>query len=589
MSSSLFQDELNYLRESGRLFAARNPKLVKYLSERSTDPDVERLMEGFAFLTSRVREKIEDEAPEFTRSLITLLWPNFLRPTPPLTMIEFNPTDRSLTEPQTVPAGSTLLSRNLGQIGCPFRTVADCLVYPIEIAGAQLERSSDHARLRIAFASLSGQPLSRIGLGDLRLTFTGDAATRHSLFLWMRRYLRSARAVFQDGTDRTIAHREAVAPIGLSPAEALLPCHNGGFEGHRLLQEYFVFPDKFCGVDIRLPDRLFADRRDVGFALEFEFARPVSGAVRLNADHIRLHCVPAANLFAVDAEPLSVRHRKTSYPLVPQGIPPEHVEIFSVDRVHGHSAGDRTADSARTRDYPAFESFDHEIGPDHRGEQVYYQHQAERSLRHPGFDHRLSFVLHNCDQALPREETLSVELTCFNRRLAAELAVGDVCIATSSSPSFVSFTNLTRPTEPVHPPLDGALYWNLVSNLSLNYLSLLDRRALAAILNAYDHRSHYNRQAARVARKRLEGIGAVDTRAVDRLFRGLPVRGLRSSITMRESHFESEGELYLFASLLSEFFSLYSTVNSFHELEVVGEENGETYQWPARIGQQPLI
>ena len=68
--SRLFQDELIYLRDVGREFSRLNPKLAKYLSETSTDPDVERLLEGFAFLTSSVREKIEDEFPEFTHLLI---------------------------------------------------------------------------------------------------------------------------------------------------------------------------------------------------------------------------------------------------------------------------------------------------------------------------------------------------------------------------------------------------------------------------------------------------------------------------------------------------------------------------------------
>ena len=82
MRAKYFQDELAYLRESGKLFSKQNPKLIKYLSERSTDPDVERLLEGFAFLTSKVREKIDDEFPELTQSLLTLLTPNYLRPFP---------------------------------------------------------------------------------------------------------------------------------------------------------------------------------------------------------------------------------------------------------------------------------------------------------------------------------------------------------------------------------------------------------------------------------------------------------------------------------------------------------------------------
>ena len=68
-----FQDELNYLRELGAAFSEYNPSLAKLLSEEGDDPDVERLFEGFAFLTGRIRQKLDDEIPEVSHSLIELL------------------------------------------------------------------------------------------------------------------------------------------------------------------------------------------------------------------------------------------------------------------------------------------------------------------------------------------------------------------------------------------------------------------------------------------------------------------------------------------------------------------------------------
>ena len=71
-----FRDELNYLRAQGKEFARHNPKLARTLGEQASDPDVERLQEGFAFLTAKLRQKIEDDFPELTHSMIQLLWPN---------------------------------------------------------------------------------------------------------------------------------------------------------------------------------------------------------------------------------------------------------------------------------------------------------------------------------------------------------------------------------------------------------------------------------------------------------------------------------------------------------------------------------
>ena len=65
-----YRDELSFLRLQGREFADAHPQLTRFLSEQSTDPDVERLLEGFAFLTGKLREKVEDEFPEITFRLV---------------------------------------------------------------------------------------------------------------------------------------------------------------------------------------------------------------------------------------------------------------------------------------------------------------------------------------------------------------------------------------------------------------------------------------------------------------------------------------------------------------------------------------
>lgn len=56
-----FREELAFLKEQGKEFTEIHPQLSRFLHGRTTDPDVERLLEGFAFLTARLREKVEDE------------------------------------------------------------------------------------------------------------------------------------------------------------------------------------------------------------------------------------------------------------------------------------------------------------------------------------------------------------------------------------------------------------------------------------------------------------------------------------------------------------------------------------------------
>jgi type VI secretion system protein ImpG len=68
----------------------------------------------------------------------------------------------------------------------------------------------------------------------------------------------------------------------------------------------------------------------------------------------------------------------------------------------------------------------------------------------------------------------------------------------------------------------------------------------------------------------------------------LPVRGLRTELTIDPQGYIGEGDLFVFGSVLNEFFALYASLNSYHELRVTST-TGEVYQWTPRMGQQPLL
>ena len=101
MFNKYYQDELTYLRELGREFAAAYPAIAPMLAERG-DPDVERLLEGVAFLTGKIRQKLDDELPEVIHSVAALLFPHYLRQIPATSVIEFTPLPNVVREKLTV-------------------------------------------------------------------------------------------------------------------------------------------------------------------------------------------------------------------------------------------------------------------------------------------------------------------------------------------------------------------------------------------------------------------------------------------------------------------------------------------------------
>jgi len=124
--------------------------------------------------------------------------------------------------------------------------------------------------------------------------------------------------------------------------------------------------------------------------------------------------------------------------------------------------------------------------------------------------------------------------------------------------------------------------------MSLNYLSLTDINALRVILETYDLPRYHDRQVEKVSRRRLGALRSISHQPVDRLHRGLPFRGLRVDLTIDPEGYLGEGDVFVFASVLNEFFALYASLNSYHELRVISTQ-GDVYLWPPRMGQQPLL
>jgi type VI secretion system protein ImpG len=594
-----YEDELVFLQEMGAEFAEVYPQLAPFLRGRGNDPDVERLLEGFAFLTGRIRQKLDDELPELTHSLVSLLWPHYLRPIPAMSILQLQPKPYVLSEPKRVPRGTEVAAVPVEGISCRFQTCYDVDLYPLTLEEVHVERVATGALLKLEFALDAGVTFDTLELETLRLYFHGEPFISQTLYLWLRRYVTklTVRPLGRTRAARPLSlPPTAIKPVGFGMHEGLLPYPPNSFVGYRLLQEYFTLPQKFLFVDITgLAPTAQLDIDD-RFEIVCEFSHPLEDQVRANRSNVLLYCTPMVNLFPQSADPIRLQHDQTEYRIRPAGGNLEHTEIYSVDRVSGWVQG-----SGEERTYASFLSPQHSVEADDE-QGIYYRSRLVPAVIGRGVDTTVSFVTAAEKWQLPQTETISIDLTCTNRHVPERLRagdpeglrgerprVGDISVPTASSPEFADFHNILPLTPSLLPPVQEGLLWQLISNMSLNYISLVHEEALRAILTTYNFRAFNDRQAAQAHRRRMEGLGSIRTKPLDLLLRGSPIRGLHISMEMRESQFSGEGDLYLFASVLNEFFALYATINSFHRLEVRNTERGEVYRWPARIGQQPLM
>ncbi|HUU46857.1 MAG TPA: type VI secretion system baseplate subunit TssF [Acidobacteriota bacterium] len=581
MFNKYYQDELTYLRALGREFADAYPQAAHMLAETGTDPDVERLLEGFAFLTGRLRQRLDAELPELTHAFVGLLWPHYLRPIPAMSIAQFTPA-AALQDTQMIARGTPIESSSVEGTRCRFRTTAEVRLYPFALQSATLDVPlSRLSSLKLQFAVGSAANPAEIDLGPLRLFLSGEPRIVGELYLWLARHVRDV--VLQMGTQRASLGRAAVVPTGFDDDEALLPYPRESFPGYRFLQEFFALPERYHFVDVETLAPLARMEPAERFEIIIEFdARPPDG-FRVSADNVRLGCVPIVNLQGMRSAPIRVDHEKTEYRLRADATNPAHHEIFAVNRVTGWTKG-----TLAEREYKPFFSYDHVPGGGNGGG-VYHSLRLHPATVGSGTETYISFVSESEVGIMPPTETVAADLTCTNRNLPAKLHPGDINVATTESPAFATFTNITRVTPAVPPPLEGRLLWHLISHLSLNHLTLASIESLRSLLGLYNFHALVDRQAAQAGEMRLAGIRSVRARPDELLRRGAVYRGVTIDLEMAEDHFAGEGEMYLMATVLNRFFSLYTTLNAFTRLRVREVQKGAVYTWPPLLGQKPLV
>ncbi|HCC5908454.1 TPA: type VI secretion system baseplate subunit TssF [Citrobacter freundii] len=602
-----YREELDYLRQLGKLLARDKPYLSRFLAEKEGDPDVERLMEASAFLAGGVRQKLEDAFPEFTHGIIRMLWPNYLRPVPSMSVIEYQP-EGNIQAPVQV-LRDELVSSGVIRVAssgrkvlgdddrtppppCHFTLARDIWLQPLQIRDVRNASSLEEGIVDIVFFAENGVSSRALDLNKINFWLGNeDDYTRYQLYLWFSERLMDAELII--GEQHIPLPELWFEAAGFEREDALLPWPKNVHNGYRVLQEYFCYPESFFFFHLRDAAPLPEDFHGSAFTLRLHFNQPLPMDIKLRASSLHLFCTPVVNLFVHQAEPIAPDGSAPQYPLRASHQHPGAYDIFRVKSVSSKvsASGEVAGVTSPSRLWPEFESFNHQMEYSRQREVVYWHHRTKTSLFHRGLEHSIAFV--HADGRLPDPahlsgEALSVSLVCTNRMLPVQLHTGDICVAVGKNPAVASFSNVTRPTRPLYPVTDGDMQWSLISCMNLNYLSLLDREALVQILRTFDLPGIQHPQQARLSQQKLDAIERLETKPADRLFKGVPVRGLSTTLWINPAPFVCEGEIYQLGSVLTHFFALYASINSFHRLKIINTESQEVWEWQNN-GQHALM
>jgi type VI secretion system protein ImpG len=580
MFSKHYQSELAFLRGMGKEFAAAHPNLAGLLAERGGDPDVERLLEGFAFLSARIRERLDDAVPEVIHDLTEILLPHYLRPIPACSVVEFLPISGALRARHAVPAGAELASAPVDGVSCRFRTAARLELVPVTVVDAGLDAAIGASPvLRLQLQAPQAALPSVFAPEGIRFFVQGELPLASTVMLWLGRHLRAVQLKAGSGKAVTLPPG-SVRLVGLDPDFPLLPWPALAPPGYRVLQEYFTLPQKLLFFDVRGLDAA-RDVAEERFELSLQFERPPELPARVGKDTFRVNCAPVVNLFSTPGEPIRVTALGEEHLVRGAGLEPAQCEVAWVDAVEGlpDARGERRA-------YAPFSSFGHG-GEGARAR--FYRLRRRHAVLDDGIDTWLSIGTPRDGSPGTGEETLSLDLTCTNRSLPARLKLGEISIPTQTSPTMARFRNIAPVTKPIRPPLGSELHWRLVSHLAATRAPLSRVENLRALLELYNFPAFVDQQSGRANQLRIEGIRSADAHPTRRILDGAPVRGARIGIELDEPQFASPGDAFLFGAVLDELFASQVGINSFTEVSVRLQPSGREYAWTPRNGTRPVV
>jgi type VI secretion system protein ImpG len=206
----------------------------------------------------------------------------------------------------------------------------------------------------------------------------------------------------------------------------------------------------------------------------------------------------------------------------------------------------------------------------------------------PGTELYISLLDIHLDLAQTARETLTGRALCTNRRLPEQLRAGDPLQLEGPGPVNTAYL-LAKPTPHRTPRLLGSHPWSLVSQLSLNHLSLTSAglNALKSILRL--HLIHGGQRSW----KQIDSVVRLLAEPLVRQvgpdqWRGF-CRGIGVHITVDEDRFGG-GSILLFGEVLRHFFALYANLNSFTQLTLESQQRKEELRtWPPLAGTQIIL
>lgn len=612
-----YEAELEYLKAQSIEFAESHEAVATRLGLNSTDPDpyVERLLEGVAFLSSRVHLKLNDQFPDFTQHLLQAVQPHYLAPTPSICIAAFEPAagDQGLVTGYTVPRNTRLSATPPGKTRTPvhFQTGHEVTLWPIRLVAAEYIGSRAaaakyaskagvsgrvQAALTLRFEPDDGVDLSKVEADEMEIYLDGSEAIPNELY---RQLIGEAIAVVARPLDtQSESHALLELPVqhGFEDDCGLLPSDGRTLTAYRMLTEYFASPDRFRFIKLRGLRKAFAMSAKA-VEVTILLGRSSDTLVQsVGPRNFRLFATPAINLFEKQLSRIPFSETEHEFKVVADRDGPLDFEVYRLLDVQAYDRENQ--DPREVAPLYAFGSLLY----DYRSALFYTTSirmrrlsRRERRLRgredYIGTETYLSLTSPGDPTRLENIHDLALRALVTNRELPEDLKFSGESHLTAPGIPARSIKVVSAPSRPLPPLGLGDAAWRIIGHLTPNYATLVgDGGRDGEMLR--NHLALYGRPDDPIMRSQIDGIlsvrGTHVTRRVPGLGRMALARGLRIDIELDDAAFD-QSRMFMFTAVVERFLTGFVTVNSFTEVHFYTKLQGEIAAWPPRIGKREPI
>jgi len=603
---SLFIEELQELRSSAKDFQSDFPSVASnlYLEDgKSRDPHVEHLVQAFAWMNARLSSRIEAEKEKIPRFLLNHLQPNNLasRPCAAIAKGRYDPSaNNSLNRFKLKPGSSLAIESELAEgeakRACKFSNPYEVNLSPLDSTETRyfediptLLRREHPQALGIISSTLS--PSSDVAFSsgyqlENEFNFYIDSNREIQSLLMEELATALLGVLVLDDESRVVARLgpESLCFNQFSLRHSVFGKSDGENSAHSALVDYFSFPERFMFFALRglgglgfpfLPSGQLSKLRII-FLLEKRLPK----AIQECRDFLKLNCFPIVNLFDTTSEPIAYSAEKTKYQLRGASDLNNEIEIIRVKRVL------RTERNGSQEELVPYLQNRH-LDKDKDSVDRWVVTQDENPIKKV-LGNRSWLSIFECAPKLERPErsTLYAEIQVCNREVPQGLREG-ARLTTSSVTPIRDLRLITKPTNYVPAPNDSDHLWRLLSLMVSYRAALFDpieaKRELVRVLSLLSAPGDAisERQIRSIREVRL-GEGSIPSQVAG-------WRGFQRStvITLDLDSNLFEGSVFLFGSVIRQFFSAHSFINT-HIVLIVSVDGQEFYRWKPELGKGVL-